>query len=398
MSHDFTIFIVDDAQTARRILESAFSKDYRVESFASAEDCLVRLDLDGVSPDLLLLDVDLPGLNGYALCRKIKERQGLENIPAIFISSLDDPESRLEGYDAGGMDYVVKPYSLAELKLKVGAAHRLGVERAALKDRMAESALLSSLVLSNLDQYAALIVFLRSLNDCDAPPCLLKPLFALMQSYRLQATIQLRLPGLEMTVNEYGESIPLELAVINNVRSMDRIFEFKSRAAYNFEHITVLINNMPLHDPLLCGQLRDHLAIAAESANSRLQAVQTKSENTQVKAVAADLLSALQSAEQDFEKDYAMARNLGSSSTLNLLGELSNVFASLGMSDQQEGKIEDLIHANASDLAEIYDFSAKTKGALDGIAKRLTDIIERTGDQSPGAQHDTGTRLGSELF
>ena len=386
MSHDFTIFIVDDAQSARRILESAFSKDYRTESFATAEDCLVRLRLDGPSPDLLLLDVDLPGLNGYALCRKIKERQDLKDIPAIFISSLDDAESRLEGYDAGGMDYVVKPYSLAELKLKVGAAHRRSVERAALKDKMAESALLSSRVLSNLDQYAALITFLRSLNECASPPGLLKPLFALMQSYGLQATIQLRLPDLEMTVNEYGESIPLEVAVINNLRSMDRIFEFKSRAAYNFEHLTLLINNVPLHDPQLCDQLRDLLAIAAESANSSLQAMQIKSESTQARAIAADLLSALQAAEQDFEKDYAMARDLGSSSTLALLGELAKAFASLGMSDEQENNIENIVHANASDLAEIYDFSAKTKGALDAIAKRLAGIAERTSDQGPVVQ------------
>ncbi len=125
MSRDFTLFIVDDAKSARILLESAFGQECRVESFATAEDCLARMQQDDCAPDLFLLDVDLPGMDGYTLCREIKDLPGLDNVPVIFISSLDDLESRLEGYDAGGLDYVIKPYNLAELKQKVGAARRL---------------------------------------------------------------------------------------------------------------------------------------------------------------------------------------------------------------------------------------------------------------------------------
>lgn len=276
MSHPFTLFVVDDAPSARILLESAFGREFTVESFATAEACLERLGQDDCRPDIFLLDVDLPGIDGYTLCRRIKERKNLKAIPAIFISNLDDLESRLAGYDAGGMDFVVKPYSLPELKQKVGAVRRLSAEQKALEDKASEAELLSTLILSNMDQYAVLIHFLRSLNDCESPPSLLRALFSLMRSYRLQTAIQIRLPGLEMTVNEAGESLPLEVAVINTMRGMERLFEFKSRAVYNFEHITILVNNVPLENPDLCGILRDNLAIAAESANSRLQAMQTK--------------------------------------------------------------------------------------------------------------------------
>ena len=380
MSQNFTIFVVDDAPYARVILESTFSKDYRVESFGTAEDCLARLNQEGVKPDLLLLDVDLPGMDGYTLCRKIKQVPKFETIPAIFISSLDDPESRLEGYDAGGIDYVVKPYNIAEIERKVSTARRVSAERNLLKVKMAESEQLSSLVLSNLDQYAALIQFLRSLSDCDTLPAVLKSLFDLMRSYQLNTAIQIRLTDTEMTVNEYGDSLPLELAVINNVRSMDRIFEFKSRAAYNFEHITILINNVPLNDPELCGQIRDNIAIAAESANSKLQALQTKAENTKVKGATADLLAELQSAVQSFEKKYSTARYLGSSETLTLLGKLSNAFVSLGMSFEQERGIESIVQDSANHLAEIYDFSGETQETLNGIADRLTGILNSVTD------------------
>lgn len=201
-----------------------------------------------------------------------------------------------------------------------------------------------------------------------------------MRSYQLNTAIQIRLTDTEMTVNEYGDSLPLELAVINNVRSMDRIFEFKSRAAYNFEHITILINNVPLNDPELCGQIRDNIAIAAESANSKLQALQTKVENTKVKGATADLLAELQSAVQSFEKKYSTARYLGSSETLTLLGKLSNAFVSLGMSFEQERGIESIVQDSANHLAEIYDFSGETQETLNGIADRLTGILNSVTD------------------
>ena len=375
MSQNFTMFVVDDAQSACILLESAFGKEFRVESFATAEDCLERLTQDDCRPDIFLLDVDLPGIDGYTLCRRIKERQSLKNTPTIFISNLDDLESRLEGYDAGGIDYVVKPYNLDELRQKVGAVNRLSIERKSLRDKALESELLSSLVLSNMDQYAALITFLRSLNNCETPHALVESLFPLMRSYRLQTAIQIRLPGLEMTVNESGGSQPLEVAVINNMRSMEHIFEFKSRAAYNFEHITILVNNVPLHDPDLCGILRDNVAIAAECADAKLQTLQTKSENTVVKGGAADLLSALQTTVRDFSMDYATARHRGSSTTLTVLGELSQAFSSLGMSFEQEESIDKIVQSLADDLAEIYDFSGKTQQALNEIAEQLSSIL-----------------------
>ena len=123
MTQTFTVFIVDDDDFSLKLLELAFAQTCKIEFFSTAEACLARLNEDGcVPPDLFLLDVDLLGMDGYTLCRQIQQRPGLENALAIFISGYDNIGSRLEGYDAGGIDYVVKPYNMAELKKKVGSA------------------------------------------------------------------------------------------------------------------------------------------------------------------------------------------------------------------------------------------------------------------------------------
>jgi len=380
-SGDYTIFVVDDMEAGRRMIEMTFKPLYTVESFPSGQACLERIKEK--TPDLLLLDVDMPVMNGYTLCQQIKSQAAHSSLPVIFISGLDDPESCLAGYEAGGDDYIVKPFKAAELRQKVAAVRRKSEENAQFRIKAAEAELLSSLAVSNMDQQAALITFLRALNTCETPSALRKALFSLMRSYGLQTAIQIRLPGLEMTANQAGESLPLEVAVINTMRSMERIFEFKSRAAYNFEHITILVNNVPLHDPDLRGILRDNVALAAECANAKLQALQTKSENTLVKGGAAELLAALQIAVQNFEKKYASARYLGSSSTLAVLGELSKAFTTLGMSDEQEKKVDEIVQSLSNDLAEIYDFSGETQETLSDIAKRLSGILNTEAASMP---------------
>ncbi len=140
-------------------------------------------------------------------------------------------------------------------------------------------------------------------QDCDNSRALTNLLFDLLRGYALDAAIQLRLSGFEFTVSKDGENRPLEMAVINHVRDMDRIFEFKQRAAYNFNAITILVNNMPIHNPELCGRIRDNVLIAAECANAKLLVFQTKAENTQSKTAAANLLDALRTVVTGFEKN-----------------------------------------------------------------------------------------------
>ena len=404
MNHDFTLFIVDDDEFALKLLEFAFAQICQLESFATAEDCLARLKQSGCTPpDLFLLDVDLPGMDGYTLCRQIKVLPGLEKSLAIFISGYDNIGSRLQGYDAGGIDYVVKPYNMAELKQKVRSARHLSVERLSLNDKLHESALLNTTVLSSMGEYAVLIAFLRLLNDCVNPNAVLDSLFDLLRAYELQCAIQLRLPGLETTRSKNGENLPLEVAIINHVRGMERIFEFKMRAVYNFEHLTILVNNLPHHDADLCGRLRDHVAIAAECANAKLLSLLTKAEHTQAKGTTADLLSALQSTVQNFDLKYVQAQASGSSLTQDLLDELASAFSSLGLSELQESRIQSIVQAKTCGLAEIYDFSSETQEALNDIAERLACILNPSvapNDQKVCIYEDESEvpRLAIELF
>ncbi|MEY4591155.1 MAG: hypothetical protein RIR18_50 [Pseudomonadota bacterium] len=403
MKNDFLIFIVEDDLTMQLLLESELEDAYGVELFSSAESCLSRLSEK--KPDLFLTDVGLPGISGYELSRKIKDAPETADIPVMFISSYDKLEDALAGYDAGGEDYIVKPFDTVLLVRKIENLRRTVLGRQSILEQAKSSDQLASLVLSNLDEYAILVKFLRSLNDCATPRALINSLFGLLEAYRLKAAIQIRLPGLEMTVSADGEERPLEVSVINHVRNLDRIFEFKARAVYNFEHITILINNVPVDDPELCGRLRDHLAIAAEAANVKIDSLQTKADFSQAKETVTELLGELKATVTTLDRQYSGARFRGGVVTQEMLNELAKAFASLGLSDEQEIGIDSIVRDKTSELVGVFDFSDVTQQTIQDIAKRLESVLSPSSiieASQPGALNmggpDENETIKVELF
>ena len=123
MSASFKVYVVDDDPVVLDIMHAILEPDCQVETFPSAEDCLMQLESE--KPDFFLLDVNLPGMDGYTLCRRIKDTPALRNIPVTFVSSNDTIEERVTGYDAGGEDFIVKPFEPEELLRKLLVAQNM---------------------------------------------------------------------------------------------------------------------------------------------------------------------------------------------------------------------------------------------------------------------------------
>jgi CheY-like chemotaxis protein len=308
------------------------------------------------------------------LCRRIKEQTAA--VPVLFISGLNDLESRLAGYDAGGDDFIAKPYKLAELKQKVEVLRRMAEENAVLRSKLDESDMLTSIVLSNLDEYAVLVKFLRSLNTCEQHSDVADAILSMFKSFRLNGALQLRLPQLELTLDHAGKHCPLTASIITHVRSLGCIAEFKNRAVFNFGRVSVLISNMPLNDPDLCGRLRDHLAIAVETVDAKLLSLQARQENSQTKDEIAVLLQSLGRAIHDFNDRYEKARFQSSQTKCLMFDELNSEFVSLGMREIQENCIKAIIESRTDQLVDLFDFSGETENTLRDLSARLGKALE----------------------
>lgn len=103
------ILAVDDEALNLYLLSELLEETYDVVTAASAEECLDLLET--LRPDLILLDVNMPGMNGYDLCVELKRMTLLQDVPILFLSALSFIENELEGLNAGAVDYIIKPFS-----------------------------------------------------------------------------------------------------------------------------------------------------------------------------------------------------------------------------------------------------------------------------------------------
>jgi diguanylate cyclase (GGDEF)-like protein len=113
-----TILIVEDDPDLRTILRAILERDgYLVESASDGEEGLERVD--AVQPDLILLDVMMPKLDGRQVCQALKANHRTSQIPIIMLTAMTEPEDRIGGLDLGANDYVSKPYDQRELLRRV---------------------------------------------------------------------------------------------------------------------------------------------------------------------------------------------------------------------------------------------------------------------------------------
>ena len=119
-----TILIVDDLSAARQTLKSLLSSaPYRIiEASSGVEALQVAQD---VQPDLILLDVMMPVMDGFEVCSRLRADDLLAEVPIIMVTALEDRASRLRGLDAGADDFISKPYDTAELRSRVRTVTRL---------------------------------------------------------------------------------------------------------------------------------------------------------------------------------------------------------------------------------------------------------------------------------
>ncbi len=114
---DPTILLVDDSAVNLEILSEALSR-YNTVS-ATNGDYAMEIAFSRNKPDLILLDIIMPGLNGYEVCKILKSNEQSKDIPIIFITGQNDSESILKGFEAGAVDYITKPFNILELKARV---------------------------------------------------------------------------------------------------------------------------------------------------------------------------------------------------------------------------------------------------------------------------------------
>jgi PleD family two-component response regulator len=112
------ILIVDDVQDNLRLLSSTLGdQGYNVRCVISGQMALTAIHT--APPDLILLDINMPKMDGYEVCRQLKADASTRHIPVIFLGALDEALDKVKAFGVGGVDYITKPFQIDEVLVRV---------------------------------------------------------------------------------------------------------------------------------------------------------------------------------------------------------------------------------------------------------------------------------------
>jgi sigma-B regulation protein RsbU (phosphoserine phosphatase) len=132
---DCRVLLVDDAKANLDILVEGLKSDHKLSLALNGEMALQIAAR--TPPDLVLLDIVMPGLDGYEVCRRLRQKPETAEVPIMFLSSLEEVQNKTRGFEAGANDYLTKPFEMLEVKARVRSLLKAKAYSDAVKEQMA---------------------------------------------------------------------------------------------------------------------------------------------------------------------------------------------------------------------------------------------------------------------
>jgi sigma-B regulation protein RsbU (phosphoserine phosphatase) len=129
------ILIVDDTRANIDILVEALRNDYKLSVAVDGNAALRSVEKN--PPDLVLLDIMMPEVDGYEVCRQLRAREATRELPVMFLSALEDVKNKAQGFEVGGNDYLTKPFEVLEVKARVRSLLKAKAYADAVREAMA---------------------------------------------------------------------------------------------------------------------------------------------------------------------------------------------------------------------------------------------------------------------
>ena len=270
------ILSVDDEPINQAIVEELFGEYFEVTLASSGEECLKKID--NIKPELILLDVSMPGIDGYQTCRELKTDESTRHIPVFFVSARSTLEDKIKGFEAGGYDYITKPFNHSELKVKIDHTIKTVNQSIAVARQHSQYAHETAPVAARYSRdTSAVIQFLDASFNCHSLDDLGQLLLNTCQYLQLNCTFQFRNGSDKFNYSSHSadsiEISPLELSLLEQTLDKERFFDFNTRTIVIFPHTSLLVKNMPGDDENRYDELKDLLNILLGVTESRLNSL-----------------------------------------------------------------------------------------------------------------------------
>ncbi|MEO5342015.1 MAG: response regulator [Gammaproteobacteria bacterium SHHR-1] len=362
------ILYADDEPLNRVLMEDLFSDQEGFElGLADDGDSCLELAAQR-APALILLDVNMPRLDGYSACKALREVPATSQVPIIFVSALTSRDDRLAGYEAGGDDYITKPFDGEEVLRKVM------LQVAEYQQRQQ-----SQQALSKAEHYAQglnhVVDFIRGSFGSQSLEDLCDTAFDCLGRFKLEGSILVNCFEEPMSFFSDGRERPLEQEVLLKLNAKGGILSFGQRYSLNVPQVvSLLVRNLPenLEDANL---LSDHLALLLDVLAARLMEMREHKEAISSRLEASAIMQASQTTLENLHQQRNEQLSQSRAIMGNLEQDIENLFFTLGLTENQEEAIKRFIRDSSHRLEELFEEEEKIETQFQQVMSRLINSM-----------------------
>jgi CheY-like chemotaxis protein len=328
------LLVVEDDTTSQRVLEKILSR-YTVTITGSGEEALEVITTGNSLPDLITLDIDLPGIDGLETCRQLKKMERTADIPVIFLSSFTGLNDRLAAYGAGGSDYIKKPFDIKEMYARIDLHLDKIKEQMRQQEAQEQQIALLLDIQSSASHLQSVNRFLQIAHFCPDLTTLAKVFLTTGKEIGMDGVLNIHTPDFQLLLSTNDQINTLESDILSMSQRLAKIHQFgQERAVYNWPDASFLLRKT--------GKLIDTVALFMDALQAGIQSI--------------TLQTQLQHQLQNHEDCNQQARDAVTHLFSDFKEELESVITSLGLVSaldaEDEERLAELIYTYSERIDE----------------------------------------------
>lgn len=335
------VMIVDDDEMSQMLISSILGDSYIIHSASNGSSCLQQLP--ELLPDVVLLDVNMPEMDGLDVCRQIRSDEKFRHMAIIFVSASDSKDEIIAGYEAGADDYIIKPLHHDALLAKVA-------RNASLIHQRREAALLRTGPQTEETRFTQPYArFAQELKSSTSLPAVAEKIFSVTRRASISCRIQIFMQGQFSYFSDDGLLQPIETNLLEQMRGQGLVYQFGKRTIINFEQVSLLVRNMPDDNPEYSAQLLDFLIHVVGTSDIHVHLLQQLLQQKDMKETLKSAADTLQFIHQEFSQHSSRVNQVLDSVALDFNRNLDK----LQLTDSQEDFMITLIDDRMRELMEL---------------------------------------------
>ncbi len=368
------VLSVDDSEMNHKIIGKMLSDEYQQVSVLSGSECLVQMKKE--VPDLILLDVTMPGMDGYETCTEIRKDPKCQYVPVLFLSGRCSIEEKLRGYEVGGDDYITKPFDANELLAKIQKAIKTKAGMEQLTDKVNIASSIAFNALKDNGNITLCLNFFKEVFNYHTIDGLVQHFLGAAQDMGLSVTLQVKIGQKLFYYSGDGVERELEQALLAKVSGGHELVVLGRRVVLNSGSLSLLIKNLPVSQEHIKTSiaLQDYMLTLLKGVQFRLEEIlahaKLQHQRDRLVMSMSDAAGSLKASEKQFSSLLESSHSIFD----KLIHQIEDVVTELNLHEYQENAIYTLVRGAEQDVDKLHSSLVKIE---EGFANTVNSLVEQ---------------------